>query len=160
MSSLLLIIDLQKDFINDNTKHILSRIENTISEKRYDNIAFTRYINSTHNICYKKLDFKGCLSEEGQKIAIDSNSYKVIDKEAYTGYVEELKNYLIEKDIKEIYLCGLNTDCCVLKTALDLFEAGYEVYVLKDLCASTEGNQLHLNALEIIKNNIGKQYIL
>lgn len=160
MSSLLLVIDLQKDFINEHTEHVLSKIEKVIAEKKYDYVVFTKYINSADNLCYKKLNYTGCLTEEGQEIAIDSKDYKIIKKEVYTAYVDELKEYLKENNIKEIYLCGLNTDCCVLKTALDLFEAGYEVYVLKEYCASTEGEQLHINALEILKNNIGEQYIL
>ena len=160
MNSLLLIIDVQNDFINENTKHILNKIENLINEGKYDNIVFTRYINSYDNICYKKLDFTGCLTEEGQKIAIDSKNYKVIDKDMYTSYVDELKYYLDKNDISKIYLCGIDTECCVLKTALDLFEAGYDTYVLKDYCAATFGKQAHDNAIELLKRNIGENYIM
>ena len=30
-----------------------------------------------------------------------------------------------ENKIKDIYLCGIDTDACVLKTAIDLFENNY-----------------------------------
>ena len=35
-------------------------------------------------------------------------------------------------DTKQIMLCGLETHVCVLQTAIDLTEKGYEVHVLVD----------------------------
>ena len=37
---------------------------------------------------------------------------------------------------KQVLLCGIETHICVLQTALSLLENGYDVYVLKDCCAS------------------------
>ena len=37
----------------------------------------------------------------------------------------------MENHIEQIYLCGIDTDACVFKTALDLFENEYDVYVLE-----------------------------
>ena len=42
----------------------------------------------------------------------------------------------------------------------DLFELGYNVYVLKDYCVCTHGVERHNNALEILRRNIGKEYIV
>ena len=39
-------------------------------------------------------------------------------------------------------MCGVDIDCCVLKTAFDFFENDYNVFVLKDLCASTNGENM------------------
>ena len=62
--------------------------------------------------------------------------------------------------IDKIYLCGIDTECCVLKTAFDLFENEYDVYVLKDYCACMCGTQRHNNAIEILKRNIGYDKII
>ena len=160
MNELLLIIDLQNDFINEKTKHIVEKIENLVEQEKYTYIVFTRYINSYDNLCYTKLNFEGCLTENGKKIAIDSKNYKVIDKPMYTSLVPELEEYIKENKIEKIYLCGVDTECCVLKTALDLFDNGYNVYVLKDYCASMEGNQAHNNAIELLERNIGNNYVI
>jgi len=48
----------------------------------------------------------------------------------------------------------------VLKTAFDLFENEYNVFVLKDLCASMLGEKRKSNAIEIIERNIGKNRVL
>ena len=67
---------------------------------------------------------------------------------------------LLDEDVNEIYLCGIDTECCVLKSAFDLFEMGYDVKVLKDYCACTNGIKRHMNALEILRRNIGYNSIV
>lgn len=159
MKSLLLVIDVQKDFITEETKHIPEKISKLINENVYDDVVLTRYINSPTNICYVKLGFEGCLSEEGKQLALDSKNYSVIDKPMYTSLTKELEDYIKNNDINKIYLCGIDTECCVLKTALDLFENGYDVYVLKDYCAAVAGKEAHDNAIELLKRNIGENNI-
>ncbi|MCI1274277.1 MAG: hydrolase [Clostridiaceae bacterium] len=39
---------------------------------------------------------------------------------------------------KKIILCGIETHICVYQTAIELIENGYEVYLLKDVCASRD----------------------
>ena len=84
----------------------------------------------------------------------------IIDKKIYTALNTDLKNYIIENNIDKIYLCGIDTECCILKTAFDLFESEYDVYVLKNYCASMYGNERHNNALKILERNIGKNRII
>ena len=72
MSKLLLVIDVQKDFINKNTKPILSKIEELVNNCQFENIAFTRFINDVNSIWYKDLNYRGCLTEEEQQIVIDT----------------------------------------------------------------------------------------
>ena len=134
MNKLLLVIDVQKDFVNENTKPILKKIDELVNSNKFKNIAFTRFINDVNSIWYKKLNYRGCLNKEQQQIAIDTKNYKIFDKKIYSSLNNELKKYVTENNIDEIYLCGFDTDACVSKTALDLFENNYNVYVLKDYC--------------------------
>ena len=50
---------------------------------------------------------------------------------------------------------GIDTDMCVLKVALDLFDLGIEPVILVDCCASTAGLQAHLAGLSILSRNLG-----
>ncbi len=160
MSSLLLVIDVQNDFINKNTKFLPQKIKDLINQKKFDNVVFTRFINSLESVFYKNLNWQGCLTSESQALAIKTGECLVIDKTVYTALNEELKNYIAKNKISKVYLCGIDTECCVLKTALDLFENGLDVYVLKDCCACTHGKTRHENALKILKRNIGKDKII
>ena len=154
MNKLLLVIDLQNDFVNDNTKYIVDKIDKLINSNNYENIVFTRFINNEDSIWYKTLKYKGCMTKEGQNIAIDTRDYKIIDKKIYSALSSELKEYIKQNNIDEIYLCGLDTDACVYKTALDLFENNYNVYVLKDYTMSHKGIELHNIFIENLKRLI------
>lgn len=158
--NLLLIIDLQNEFINNNTKNAINDIQKLINSKKFDNILFTRFINNKNNPTYNKLNWKGCLDEESRNICIDTDKYDVMDKETYTAYNDSLKKYLKDNNIENIYLCGIDIECCVLITALNLFENNYNVFVLKDYVYSVNGESRKNNALEILKRNIGNNSIL
>ena len=90
MNTLLLIIDMQKAFINENTKHIIPKIEELISKKTYKNIVFTRFINTPESIYVKDLKYNGCIGND-KELVIDNHNYKVIDKKIYTALNTDLK---------------------------------------------------------------------
>lgn len=160
MNKLLLVIDAQNDFINEHTQKILIKIRELVDSNKYNLTAFTRFINDENSILYKKLNYKGCMTKDGQSIAIDIKNNKVFDKKIYTAVNDELKNYIRENNISEIYLCGFDTDACVQKSALDLFEQNYNVYVLKDYCMSHEGKEIHDLYIHNLTRLIGKDKII
>lgn len=160
MKSLLLVIDLQNAFINKKTQNLPQKIEKIIKTKKYNEVAFTKFINSKDSIFVKKLNYNRCLDSDDVKIVIDTGDNKVINKTIYSTVNAELIKFIKEKAIDKIFLCGIDTECCILKTAFDLFELGYDVYVLKDYCGCTHGKIRHNNALNILKRNIGKDYVI
>lgn len=68
---------------------------------------------------------------------------------------DELTKYLRENAIEKIVIAGIDTDMCVLKIAMDVFDIGIEPIVLTDCCASTAGLQAHLAGLAVLSRNIG-----
>ena len=160
MKSLLLVIDLQNAFINQSTEKLPSKIEETIASNQYDDVAFTRFVNYEESLYVKKLNWRGCLSDEDKKIVINTNGYQIFDKSIYSSVTKEFIEYIHKNQITKIYLCGINTDCCVLKTALDLFELGFDIYVLENLCGSICGIERHNQAIDILKRNIGEKYVI
>lgn len=160
MNSLLLVIDVQNQFINNHTKFLPVKIEELIDENKFDNVAFTKFINTTENLFYKNLNWKGCLTEKSQQLVIKSKKCRIFEKSIYSALNDNLIKYINENNISKIYLCGIDTECCVLKTAFDLFESEFDVYVLKDYCACTHGKTRHENALKILRRNIGKNKVI
>ena len=59
------------------------------------------------------------------------------------GHVNKtgLDDYLKQKGVSDVYVCGLATDYCVKFTALDAVELGYKTYLLEDLCRGVNLNQ-------------------
>lgn len=160
MNSLLLVIDLQKNFINQNTKNVPDNISNLINTNRFDYVVFTKFVNDINSQFYKILGYKGCLNSEDRRIVIDTNNNKIIEKKIYTALNQELVQFIKEKNIGIIYLCGIDTDACVLKTAIDLFENNYNVKVIEDCSMSHSGIEFHEYAIKMLEKLIGKQNIV
>lgn len=155
MSKLLLVIDVQRDFINEYTVKKLEDIQSLVDSGKYDIVAFTRFINDENSIWYNKLNYKGCMTKEQQEIMLNTYDYKIFDKKTYTAVNEELRKYISDNNINQIYICGFDTDACVQKTALDLFEQGYNVCILKNYCMCGQGEELHKEVIKNLKRLIG-----
>ena len=158
MNILLLVIDMQQEFINENTKHLINKIDKLKEE--YKNIIYTKFINSPKSRWVKDLNWNGCLTKESQKLVIDPKDNKIIEKEIYSSLNKELIEYINKNNISKIHICGIDTECCILKTALDLFENDYDVYVLEEYTSSMNGKTKHQNAIEILKRNIGENRVI
>lgn len=159
MKKLLLVIDCQKAFINNYTEEYIGKINNLIYEQIYSDIVFTRFKNNEQSPFYNLLDYKKCLNDEDCKLMIDYGT-TIIEKETYSAVNENLLGYVSENNIDEIYLCGFDTDGCVLKTAFDLFEKNIKTYILQDYCMSSGGEKYHNEAIDILKRSIGQKYIV
>ena len=78
-----------------------------------------------------------------------------LDKRHYSAFCgTDLDLRLRERQITEIYLTGVCTDICVLHTAIDAYNLGYQVYIVQDAVASFDATG-HQWALNHFKNTLG-----
>jgi len=70
-----------------------------------------------------------------------------------------LEEYLLNKNINEIYLMGLATDYCVKFSALDAKELGFNVYVIEDACRGVELKQGDIERAKIEMQERGVHFI-
>lgn len=155
----LLVVDVQRGFLNDYTQHVPGRVARLIERDRYDPVYFTRFENPPGGPYRIFLGWNACarppetdLAPEVQPFAADE---RVFSKPGYAGLPEELAEVLRGSGVEKIALVGIDTDMCVLKVALDLFDLSIEPIVLTDCCASTAGLQAHLAGLAVLSRNIG-----
>ena len=160
MNNFLLVIDLQNDFINENTKDIPIIVQELIKKNMFDYVAFTKFVNSVDSIFYKVLGYKGCINDADREIVIDIGNARIFEKRVYTAFIDELKKFIEDNSIKTIYLCGIDTNACVFKTALDLFENNYDVKVIEDCSMSHSGRDFHDYAIKMLKKSIGNQNVI
>lgn len=153
----LIVIDMQQDFINENTEKSIEEINSLIESKKFDDIIFTRYIGSSEKLAYKELGDTSGLTPEGMEIVVDYKDYKILDKKSYSIY-ETLKEFISLDD--EIYLCGVDVDCCILLSAINLYENNYNVYVLKDYSYCMNGEDTKSQALHVLIRNIGEKRVI
>ena len=78
----------------------------------------------------------------------------------YTVYNDELKLLIRELAPTEIYLAGLLSDVCLLKTSMDMFDDEVVPYIIKDLSASPHGDAAHNVAFTTMKEAIGEARVI
>ena len=161
MSEPLLIVDVQPGFINEFTHHIPQRIARLIQRGEYAPVLFTRFINSTDGPYQRFLDWHCCDREPEINIVPELEPFVqqslVFSKPGLCGMTDDLASYLRDSHIERVFIVGIDTDMCVLKITMDVFDIGIEPIVLTDCCASTAGLQAHLAGLAVLSRNIGAQ---
>ena len=84
----------------------------------------------------------------------------IVKKGTYTSVCKDLLDRLADNAVKSIHMAGIDTDCCVLKTASDLFELGIRPYVLAHYSASTGGHHSHEAGLTVLRRMIGADSVV
>lgn len=163
MNNPLLVVDVQNGFINPFTKHVPSRIATLIERERPTLVLFTRFVNVEGSPFRRLLGWEECaapadteLVPEMARIATEAHIYS---KPGYAGLPDKLAERLQRDRVERIGVVGIDTDMCVLKVALDLFDLNIAPLVYVDCCASTAGLQAHLAGLAVLARNIGANHL-
>lgn len=161
----LIVVDVQRGFINEYTHHIPERIVRLVERDGCQPILATRFVNTPRSPYRRLLDWHACEGPPETDLApeidelVRSHGGKVFDKRGFAGLPEALARHLREQKIGRVSVVGIDTDMCVLKVAMDLFDMNVRPTVLVDCCASTAGLLAHLTGLAIISKNVGPQQL-
>lgn len=79
----------------------------------------------------------------------------VVTSATYSSLTPRAHQALVEAEVREVHVVGIDTDQCVLATVFALFDAGYEPRVLEDLVASASGATCHEAGLVALRRAIG-----
>jgi len=156
----LLIIDVQKGFINAHTAGIPGIV--VALAAHYERVIATRFINP-HGSAYRRLihwERFAPGSEDTQLAFVPPPGTALIEKFSYGCIDAGFRARIEMMNATEVHLCGIATDNCVLKCAVDLFEAGYRPVVLAAACASHAGPDYHDWGLRILKRLIGSEQVV
>lgn len=159
MKNALVVIDIQNYFVNEKTQNLPKKIANYIRRTKLDYVLFTQFINKKNSNFFKLLNWKKCQDSPDIDIHIDLSEFvnkdNLFSKNSYSIFKSEaLVEFLKKNKIDKLYLCGINTAACVLASAYEAFDLGYDVKVLTNLCASHYGNSFHEAATVIIEKNL------
>lgn len=161
MADQLIVVDVQVGFINEFTHHIPQRIVSLLQTREFASVIFTRFVNTAEGPYCCFLNWQGCLNEADTQLVPELESVAkpelVFSKTGICGLPDQLISYFNEQQIQQIFVAGIDTDMCVLKIAMDLFDLSIEPIVFTDCCASTAGLQAHLAGLAVLSRNIGAQ---
>jgi nicotinamidase-related amidase len=127
----------------------------------FDHIVATRFLNTKDSPFVKIMKWDDVMNSESAIIDpyVEGISEKVFSKNLYSCFVPEFEDYLNNNKITKIYIAGIDTDCCVLKSAADCFEHNISVEVLMNACASTGGPQSDKAGKLVLERLIGKSNV-
>jgi nicotinamidase-related amidase len=159
MERILLVVDVQNCFLNDFTRMIPERITALAASGNFCRVLFTRFENAEDSPYRRILDWHGCEDSPGIDLAPEIMPLVEPDcvylKPGFTGIPGALAERLLAERPGEVAIAGIDTDMCVLKVAMDVFDLGFAPVVYVDCCASTAGLQAHLAGLAVLARNIG-----
>ncbi len=159
MNAPLLVVDVQNGFVNDFTRHIPARIAELIARDEHSPVLFTRFENLAGSPFRRLLGWEACAAAPDTDLAPEVASFaaadRVFSKPGYAGLPDELATLVQRERWERIAVVGIDTDMCVLKVALDLFDLNIAPLVYVDCCASTLGLQAHFAGLAVLARNIG-----
>lgn len=161
MSKLLVVIDMQKGFDCPESRSVVDSFNKY--SYFFENISFAMFENKKNSLFETQLKWVDFQGEKDRKLmdgikAPQSAFYT--NHHNYTVYNDELKKVIEEVKPTDIYLSGLFSDVCLLKTSMDMFDDGIVPYIIKDLSASPHGDSAHDVAFTTMKMAIGEDRII
>src|SRR5205814_10022813 len=148
-------------FINDFTQHVPGRIKRLIETGDFSPVLFTVFVNTPGSPYQRLLDWHGCAAPPEtdlvDELASLASRDRIFQKRGLTGLPDALADRIRRehRGHEQINVVGIDTDMCVLKIAMAIFDLGIEPLVYVDCCAGTAGLQAHLNGLAVLSRNIG-----
>jgi nicotinamidase-related amidase len=90
---------------------------------------------------------------------LETAGYQIMEKPGYSAWTVTVQQKVEASRYEAIVLFGLDAEACVLKTALDIFEAGKRPVVLEDLCHSSNGLENNKVGIELMKTLLGVRQV-
>jgi nicotinamidase-related amidase len=164
-NQLLLVVDMQNGFINAQTEHIVEPVKVLVQKwqsQMRGPVIYSRFINLDNSPWEKLMGWHRLKKEPDPALhpALPTNEAEIFKKGTYSAWSKEVQQICDGSGIREIMLCGVDTDQCVLETAIDIFEANLRPVVLADLCASSAGRRFHEAGLLILKRLVGEKQVI
>lgn len=162
MTSCLVAIDVQAGFISPRTQQVPDRIVKLAQSQLFDYVAATRFMNYPGSPYEKFIGWTGLSDPKSQAVypRLEACVDRVFNKTTYTCFTDEFVAFITDNNIDELYFVGIDTDCCVMKSALDSFERLISCHVLTYYCASNGGPTSHEAAITVLRRNIGASQLI
>lgn len=160
MRNILIVVDVQKGFVqSENTIKTAEEIVKLTTSGIFDYVIATKFINLKESQFTTHLNWHQLFASPDTDLFPGIHTDKVVKKNIYTcvnkQFIRLLKTANKGKIPSKVYICGIDTDCCVLTIATDLFENNIIPLVLVDYCNSNGGETYHQAGLRAMERLIG-----
>lgn len=182
----LVVLDVQRGFISEYNRFLAGGIASIIKAELFNPVIFTRLVNTPDSpltLFLESPNYKDIMTAGmdpkiaevmGAKLppmdqlgvtdlgeGCGAQRY-LLTRTAYSAVTADFEELLgnLSLDNTGIYIVGADTECQVLKTALDLFERSVEPIVLAEFCGSHRGLGMHEKGIELLRELIGPERVV
>ena len=163
----LVVVDVQNGFITEYSRPVVPIIVDLVHrwQAAHHDVIFTRYLNYPGSPFERLIGWTKMTDGPQTELVPELTPYvgpqtPVIDKYIYTLFTPEGTRLVDERGWTDLYVCGIDTEICVLKTAVDAFEHDLTPWILEDASASHSGPKAHAAGLFIAGRFIGMNQII
>lgn len=163
----LVVVDVQNGFVTEHSQPVVPIITDLIHrwQAAHGDVIFTRYLNYVGSPFERLIGWTKMAEGPETELVTELIPYvnpqtPIIDKYIYTLFTPEGTRVVDERRWTDLYICGIDTEVCVLKTAIDAFERNLTPWILRDACASHSGPEAHNAGLFIASRFIGINQII
>lgn len=162
--TVLLCVDVQNGFIRDpEVERVAARIVELARSGDYDELWATRFVNPGPEGPFHRwmqwYRFHDGDEETALWPPLAALEPRVFDKFTY-GPPPALLEVARGIEPGQIHITGVDTEACVLATAVRLFDAGVPPHVIVEACASGNGIEAHCAGVESMKRILGPRSVV
>jgi len=162
-NSLLVAVDVQKGFVSQHSERALPNIRRLMAawQAAGGTSVFTQFVNEPASPYVTLIGWSKMMADDPQVdfhaavTDLAEQATAIVRKGRYSALTSETLEILREKDLRHIFVTGLDTESCVLATALGAFEAGFTPWLVTDASASHAGPREHSAGLLVAGRYIG-----
>lgn len=165
-TSALVVVDAQNGFVTDASAHVIGAIRSLVQrwQAACGAVVFTRYFNYPSSPFERLIRWEKLQASPETDIVAELAPYAerafVLDKKIYSLFTDEGEALIHEHAWTDLYICGIATESCVLKTAVDAFERDLTPWLLKDASASHAGQAAHDAGILVAQRFIGPDQVI
>jgi nicotinamidase-related amidase len=163
----LVVVDVQNGFITEHSQPVIPIIVELIRrwQAAHGDVVFSRYLNYAGSPFERLIGWTKMANAPETELVTELTPYigphtPIVEKYIYTLFTPEGTHLIDQRGWTDLYICGIDTEICVLKTAVDAFERNLTPWILKDACASHAGPKAHTAGLFIAGRFIGGNQII
>lgn len=164
----LVVVDVQNGFVRDASRHVVPVIADLVDRWQAAglDVVFTRYFNSPGSQYERLFGWTGLQGPPETDIVSElaaqaRRATAVVDKRIYSLFTSPGHELVRRHGWTDLYVCGIATESCVLKTAADAFEQGdLTPWIIEDASASHAGPAAHDAGIVVAARFIGPSQII
>jgi nicotinamidase-related amidase len=165
--SVLVLIDVQNGFVSPHSAHVVPRIAEFTRQWAAAGRPYvmSRFINYPDSLFEQLIRWSAMMPGTPETEIVDEladlvpGAAAILDKPTYSFFNDEGAQLVARRGWTHIVVVGLDTESCVLKTAVDAFELGLVPWVVTDLVYSHAGKVEHEAGLLVTGRFIGRRQL-